>query len=270
MVPLGHRHRMEPHDHLIHIEHALSLSLEIQTLKVENNLFAFHRQVQLRTGGQPSLFLEHTSLLPINPHDHGFVNADNLAKLLAHQPFEKKSLVVLSPDELVAYRHSHDFTEVLPGNTELSTRNPVSCLQQEGWGPDNVIRTPKDTGFLFDRHRRLLPTCLMLDFIETNVSDQSHDVDAVVRLLLAHPDIRVIHQSLTSLEVLATTVEEAIDKDPLDPSARPDICFFWHPSDEQFHQTWERAQQLQSYKPIHAMGQAFMDLDFGGLSAARR
>lgn len=262
---------MEPTHHTVHVESGVTLSCETQTVQVSDRVFAFQQIFNTDVQGHPSRFALNVGL-PLPSTCFGFLDSGELDKLFHHQPFDRLDWVVVSNEELHAYRYSHDGLGV--SEKELRQRNPVEWLKRDGMGPGNVVRPYSREDLLLGLDNRPLPTPVMLDLIDCWASEDTHDMEALAQLLLAHPDVRVLRQGAEQMDDLASTIEQALRTIPMNErmegGVTHELNFFWHPSDEDFLRLWSRAIQNYPNSPHVGIREQLIKLDVLGLNATKR
>lgn len=262
---------MDPTHHTVEVETGVTLACEIQTIQVSDRVLAFQQTFTAQVHGQPSRFSLNTGL-PLPKTCFGFLDLGDLDKLFGHQPFDRLDWIVVSNEELHAYRHSHDGLGT--SEHDLRQRNPVEWLKRDGMTPSNVVRPYSREDLLLGLDNRPLPTPLMMGVIDCWASEDTHDMEALARLLLDHPDVRVLRQGAEHLNDLASTVEQALR--PLPPEERleegvtHELDFFWHPSEKDFLRLWSLAIQSYPNSPQVGIREQLVKLDLLGLNSTKR
>lgn len=262
---------MDPTHHTVEVETGVTLACEIQTIQVNDRVLAFQQTFTTQVHGQPSRFALNTGL-PLPKTCFGFLDIGDLDKLFGHQPFDRLDWVVVSNEELHAYRHSHDGLGT--SEHDLRQRNPVEWLKRDGMGPSNVVRLYSREDLLLGLDNQPIPTPIMMCLIDCWASDTTHDMRTLAELLLAHPEVRVLRQGTEDLNAFARTAEEALRVIPpeerMDEGMTHELDFFWHPNEADFQRLWVGAMQNYPNSPQVGIREQLVKLDVLGLNATKR
>ncbi len=248
----------------------VQLSCQVQTIHIEDGLFAFRREFRVDVDNGVGPF-HRSDVWPEHKTDFGFVDAENLEKLRQHVPFQTLDLTVVSGERLVKAQHE-GFHEAFPQPIDPRF-DPVAWLESHDWTPANVVRVDWAGSGLFDRHGAPLPQLVILDWIESRITEGSHDLPAMVDHLFQRPDIRVLHKDAEFIERFAQTPSEAFfslpvyDDEVRQPGSTQSVQFVWVPPVNEYRQAWAWGDSGYPGAAYTNLPAAFMALDLGGLSA---
>lgn len=253
------------HD-VIHIA-CVQLNSRIQTLEVTPGVVAFRRVMSIGAGEGHEAFVQ-SDVWPAHKMDHGFVDAENLQKLLSHQSFQKLPWVVISEKEKAALAQDGYY-----GVDFLSEADDRVALEWLSGGMPAVcvVRIDSEQSQVFDSENQPLAQAVSMDYIESRISDKSHDLARVAAHLLARNDVQVCHKDHEWMTETATSVEEAIFT--IDPHVhdreywgRQTVQFVWAPSEEDYRKVWfaEPEQPGWSFRASE-LPRRLMSLDLLGL-----
>lgn len=243
----------------------VQLNSRIQTLEVIPGVVAFRRVMSISAREGNEAFVQ-SDVWPAHQMDHGFVDSENLQKLLSHQSFQKLPLVVISEKEKTALAqdgyYGVDFV------SEADSRVALEWLSSGG-SAVCVVRIDSEQSQVFDSENQPLAQAVSMDYIESRISDKSHDLARLATHLLARNDVRVCHKDPEWMTETATSVEEAIAPIEADDRAywgNRSVQFVWTPSEEDYRKVWfaEPEQPDWSFRASE-LPRRLMSLDLLGL-----
>jgi hypothetical protein len=216
---------------------AVQLNSRIQTIEAAPGVFAFRRELSIAAGEGQQAFA-NSDVWPAHRVDHGFVDADNLELLLSHRPFQKRPLAVISEEEKAALvregYYGVDFVHAASGRVALE-------WLAKGDVPLCVVRIDDEQCQVYDLADQPLAQAVSMDYIESRISERSHDLARVAAHLLGRNDVRVCHKDHEWMTETATSVEEAIvpiEVDDREFWGSQSVQFVWTPSEEDYRKVW--------------------------------
>lgn len=259
------------------VTHAANVQLNsrIQTLEAAAGVFAFRRVLSIESEQGQRAFA-NSDAWPVHQVAHGFVDAENLERLLSHLPFQKLPLAVISEDEKAALaQEGYCGVEFV---NEAADRVALEWFSR-GMAPALVVRIDSEQYQVYDLADQPLAQAIPMDYIDSFISEKSHDLAQVAAHLLARDDVRVFHKDHEWMDKTATSVEDAIFT--IEPGAhgeeywgKQSVQFVWTPSEEDYRKVWfaEPEQPGWSFRaselPRRLMGLDLLGLDQFKVNAA--
>jgi len=248
----------------------VQLHSRIQTLDAAPDVLAFQRVLSVKADDDQQVFA-NSDVWPAQRVDHGFVDAENLTKMLAHQPFDRLPFIFLSDQEKALLVAEGFHAEGLDFHI-LEQRNPLDWMESNSWTADNVVRVSTDQSQVFDRHGSPLPQAVFMDYIESGITESSHDLEAVAVHLLNRADVRVLHRDAVFMERTATSVEEALCPRG-DHEGEAETCgrsmsvqFVWQPSATDYKKLWgDPGDDTHWFYRASQLPRDLMEMDILGL-----
>lgn len=244
---------------------AVQLNSRIQTLEAAPGVFAFRRELSIAAGEGKQAFA-NSNVWPAHLVDHGFVDADNLELLLSHHPFQKRPLAVISEEEKAALvqegYYGVDFVHAAGERVALDWLAKGDALLC-------VVRIDAEQCQVYDLADQPLAQAVSMDYIESRISEKSHDLAQMAAHLLARNDVRVCHKDHEWMTETATSVEEAIAPIEVDDRefwGNQSVQFVWTPSEEDYRKVWfAKPEQPEWSFRASELPRRLMDLDLLGL-----
>jgi len=244
----------------------IQVSKNIRVVELDNDLYAFENVMEIHPENN---FLTNIKNLNTSTNNNGFINKKNLNLLLKGKPYKTlDELVVLTNDQLrdvqrdcmLSVLEDDDF-EISP--VEQFEKNPDLTI-------DNVVNIDWDSGMLFDRHGKVLPTALVFDYISSSIDESRFDLDKLSDILLKRNDI-TIYKDDSSQKI--TKKSDAIYNIPYynsEQGKEKSIQFIWHPNQKDMEAVWNFAQNFNKKYPSTELHSAFYALDIAGLKDAMK
>jgi len=245
---------------------SIVLKSRIETAEIEPNLFAFERTLSME-GKQDGLLSAHT--WPVKVERCGFVDEENLQKLLNNQSFERRKLSVWTDDEIERAR-CEGFHKVF--TEEQIRRSPLAFLKAHpDLTIDNVVFADGSCHMLFDRHGVPLPLAVDFNYIDSGIDEGHFDLEGLAAALLKLPGIQVTSTSSFAQEP-PTTAREAIYRIPSYNASEDreySVQFVWQPTREDYLRVWEWANKKGAFLRM-MMCRGFFALNLYGLNQFSR
>lgn len=258
--------KFEPIHH--RAQEAVEISADLQLAEVEPDLFVYERTLALKASRASSLAKEWEA----SRTESGFVNAANAQKLIKNRPFEKLKLSVMTDQELESVRtqswmESMKRADFRRSVFQMLAKHPELTV-------DNVVFPDWGNHTVSDRHGNPLPMAKVFEYSHSGIDESTYDLEALAAILLAHPDVRVLHHDTKTPEgKLATNVREAIFDIPYYSATEErsqSIQFVWVPKPQDYQKVWAWAKERTPGYPTSSLFKGFLELDIAGTLVAKR
>jgi hypothetical protein len=258
--------------------HTVTLGSRLEVAQVDENLYVFERTTALDAKGKK---LAKSHGLSVSGPQRGFVDEENMNKLVKNQAFKTLNLSIWTPEQFEKAR-LEGFSEAAERGFGLNGSLLAKLSERDDLTADNVVHEKWDSHMVFDRHGNVLPVAVHFDYIESGIDESHFDLEALADALLQLPDVRVLPRDggrpvktkdgYARDTSTAKSPKEAIFPIPgynASEGRTRSIQFVWLPSQEDYAKVWEWAQKHDKQFPSTCMRAGFWALDIHGLSRFR-
>lgn len=269
--------------HLQSETHALSQSLtlasRLEVAQVDENLYVFERTTSLDAKGKK---LAKSHGLAVSGPQRGFVDQENMEKLVKNQAFKTLDLSIWTPEQMEKARLEGFSNAAEHGFGQGSSLLGV-LAERDDLTANNIVQAEWSSHMLFDRHGDVLPVAIHFNYIDSGIDESHFDLEGLAEALLEAPDVRVLSGDGGRLVKTNTgyardasdpkTVREAIFHIPgynTSEGRTRSVQFMWQPSREDYAKVWAWAKANGGKYPSTVMHRGFFALDFHGLSRFKR